>query len=121
MKFAAYKNEVPDEFKTLLTDKRIMAPCKLSFNEGAQYSHYFDNYINEFWEKYSKEDLVFRCDAGTFYGRVHGDAMIFTSDGSTETYTIYKGKVILIVVILENLLLRLNYVQLSIEVLLLNL
>ena len=88
--FAAYKNEVPDEFKTLLTDKRIMAPCKLSFNEGAQYSHYFDNYINEFWDKYSKEDLVFRCDAGTFYGRVHGDAMIFTSDGSTETYTIYK-------------------------------
>ena len=88
--FAAYKNEVPDEFKTLLTDKRIMAPCKLSFNEGAQYSHYFDNYINEFWDKYSKEDLVFRCDAGTFYGRVHGDVMIFTSDGSTETYTIYK-------------------------------
>ena len=24
--FAAYQNEVPDEFKTLLTDKRIMAP-----------------------------------------------------------------------------------------------
>ena len=88
--FAAFKNEVPDEFKTLLTDKRIMAPCKLTFNEGGQYSNYFDNYINEFWNKYSKEDLVFSCDAGTFYGRVHGDAMIFTSDGSTETYTIYK-------------------------------
>ena len=39
--FAAFKNEVPDEFKTLLTDKRIMAPCKLTFNEGGQYSNYF--------------------------------------------------------------------------------
>ena len=30
-----------------------MAPCKKSFNHGAQYEHYFDNYINEFWNKYT--------------------------------------------------------------------
>ena len=88
--FSAFRSEVPNEFKTLLTDKRIMAPCKLTFNEGAQYGNYFDSYINEFWTKYTNEDLVFTCDAGTFRGRVSGDAMRFTSDGSSETYTIYK-------------------------------
>ena len=35
--FAAFKNEVPAAFQTLLTDKRIMAPCKITFNEGKQY------------------------------------------------------------------------------------
>ena len=88
--FNAFRNEVPNEFKTLVTDKRILAPCKKSFNRGAQYEHYFDNYINEFWNKYTYEDLVFSCNAGTFRGRVHGDAMRFTCDGSNEVYTIYK-------------------------------
>ena len=88
--FSAFKEEVPDEFKTLITDKRIMAPCKLTFNEGGKYENYFDNYINEFWRKYSEEELVFKCDAGTFHGKVKGDSMIFTSEGSSETYTIYK-------------------------------
>ena len=88
--FSAFKSEVPEEFKTLVTDKRIMAPCKLTFNEGKKYENYFDNYISEFWTKYSKENLVFKCDAGTFTGKVQGDAMIFTSDGGAETYTVYK-------------------------------
>ena len=88
--FAAFKNEVPAAFQTLLTDKKIMAPCKLTFNEGKQYSNYFDNYINKFWSKYSTQDLVFSCDAGTFRGRVHGDTMVFTKDGVGGTYTIYK-------------------------------
>ena len=88
--FNAFRNEVPDEFKTLITDKRIMAPCKLTFNEGQIYGHYFDNYVNEFWSKYSNEELVFKCDAGTFHGRVQGDAMIFTADGDSQTYTVYK-------------------------------
>ena len=88
--FAAYQNEVPTEFKTLLTDKRIMAPCKKTFNEGQQYGHYFDNYINEFWSKYTNEDLVFQCDAGTFRGRVSGDHITFRADGDSNTYTVYK-------------------------------
>ena len=88
--FSLYKNEVPEEFKTLVTDKRILAPCKATFNEGAKYGNYFDGYINDFWKKYSSESLVFKCDAGTFTGKVQGDAMIFTCDGSDETYTIYK-------------------------------
>ena len=88
--FSAFKSEVPEEFKTLVTDKRILAPCKSTFNEGGKYASYFDGYINEFWTKYSSESLVFKCDAGTFTGKVQGNAMIFTSDGSAETYTIYK-------------------------------
>ena len=40
--------------------------------------------------KYSNETLVFRCDAGTFRGRVNGDHMTFTKDGVGGTYTIYK-------------------------------
>ena len=88
--FNAFKNEVPTEFKTLVTDKRIMAPCKMTFNEGQIYGHYFDNYVNEFWSKYTNEDLVFTCDAGTFRGRVSGDSMHFTADGDSSTYYVYK-------------------------------
>lgn len=88
--FGAYKNEVPNEFDTLLTDKRIMAPCKLTFNEGAQYANYYDAYINEFWNKYASQDLVFTCQAGTFRGRVEGDRMKFTKDGDNGTYYVYK-------------------------------
>lgn len=88
--FEAYRKEVPDKFKSLITDKRIMAPCKLTFNEGQQYADYYDAYINAFWAKYANEDLVFDCDAGTFRGRVSGDAMIFTKEGDSGTYTIYK-------------------------------
>ena len=68
--FNAFRNEVPNEFKTLVTDKRIWAPCKKSFNHGGQYEHYFDNYINEFWNKYTYEDLVFSCNMGTFREKV---------------------------------------------------
>ena len=58
-----------------------MAPCKLTFNEGEIYGHYFDNYVNEFWAKYANEELVFSCDAGIFHGKVQGDAIIFTAEG----------------------------------------
>lgn len=88
--FNIFKNEVPDAFDTLVTDMRIMAPCKLTFNEGAQYSNYYDAYINEFWNKYASQDLVFTCDAGTFRGRVYGDVMRFTKDGDGGTYYVYK-------------------------------
>lgn len=88
--FNSFKNEVPDEFDTLVTDMRIMAPCKLTFNEGARYANYYDAYINEFWNKYSRQDLVFTCQAGTFRGRVEGDRMRFTKDGDGGTYYVYK-------------------------------
>lgn len=88
--FSAYKSSAPEIWKSLADDKRIMAPCKGSFNEGKANAHYFDAYINEFWDKYSRETLVFKCEAGTFRGKVNGDRMLFTKDGDNGTYTVYK-------------------------------
>lgn len=88
--FAKYQAQAPDAWKTLADSKRIMAPCKSTFNEGQQYGNYFDAYINEFWSKYSSQDLMFKCEAGTFRGRVEGDRMRFTKDGDNGTYYVYK-------------------------------
>lgn len=88
--FAAYKASAPSIWQTLVDNKRIMAPCKSTFNEGKVYGNYFDAYINEFWNKYSHETLVFKCDAGTFRGKVNGDHMTFTKDGDNGTYRVYK-------------------------------
>ena len=88
--FKAWQNQAPSIWKSLYDGKRIMAPCKTSFNEGKANGNYFDNYINEFWNKYSNETLVFKCDAGTFRGRVNGNHMTFTKDGDGGTYNVYK-------------------------------
>lgn len=88
--FAAYKASAPSIWQSLVNKDRIMAPCKGSFNEGKENGNYFDAYINEFWSKYSRETLVFKCDAGTFRGKVNGDHMTFTKDGDNGTYTVYK-------------------------------
>lgn len=88
--FAAYKASAPSIWQTLVDEDRIMAPCKSTFNEGKIYGNYFDAYINEFWNKYSNETLVFKCDAGTFRGKVSGDHMVFTKDGDGGTYNVYK-------------------------------
>lgn len=84
--FSAYNNEVPNAFKGLANDKRIMAPCKTLFNTGQQYGNYFQDYINRFWSKYTNEDLVFACEGGTFRGRVEGNRMRFSKDGSGAYY-----------------------------------
>lgn len=88
--FAAFTNNAPDAFKTLVTDKRIIAPCKATFNEGQLYGNYFDSYINEFWTKYTKEDLVFQCEGGTFTGRVEGERIKFTKSGDSNVYYVNK-------------------------------
>lgn len=84
--FAAYKREVPAAFQGLADSKRIMAPCKTLFNTGRQYGNYFDDYINRFWSKYTNEDLVFSCEGGSFRGRVEGNRMRFTKNGSGAFY-----------------------------------
>ena len=88
--FAAYKASAPSIWQSLANKDRIMAPCKSTFNEGQVNGNYFDAYINEFWNKYSNETLVFKCDAGTFRGKVSGDHMVFTKDGDGGTYNVYK-------------------------------
>ncbi|MFF2483325.1 beta-1,3-glucanase family protein [Paenibacillus sp. NPDC058071] len=50
--FAAYLNEVPAEFKTLVQALyRILAPAKGGFKEGGPYANYFDSYIESVWNK----------------------------------------------------------------------
>lgn len=88
--FSAFKNGVPDEFKTIVNDKRIIAPCKSTFNVGQPYANYFDSYINEFWTKYTSQDLVLSCEAGTFTGRVEGERMKFTKSGDSTAYYVDK-------------------------------
>ena len=48
--FTEYLNEVPAEFKTLVSAPyRILAPCKGGFKTGRPYANYFDSYINQVW------------------------------------------------------------------------
>lgn len=88
--FAKFLNNAPEAFKTCVTDKRIIAPCKAAFNTGQAYGNYFDAYINEFWAKYANEDLVFSSEAGAFTGRVVGDKMQFTKAGDSTIYYVDK-------------------------------
>ena len=41
----AFKNEVPNEYKSLVRDDRIIAPCKSTFNVGKINGNYFDNIL----------------------------------------------------------------------------
>ncbi len=94
----AYTNEVSDKFDTLVTDKRIMCPAKLTFGEGKQYGNYYDDYINRFWSKYASEDLVITGEAGNFRGRTSGDRLILTNDQGTyyvdkpSTQDVFEGR-----------------------------
>ena len=88
--FTAFKNEVPNEYKSLVRDDRIIAPCKSTFNVGEINGNYFDNYINEFWNKYANEDLRFSSESGSFVGRVVGNQMRFTREGDSTVYYVDK-------------------------------
>ena len=88
--FNAFKNEVPNEYKSLVRDDRIIAPCKSTFNVGKVNGNYFDNYINEFWNKYANEDLRFSSESGRFVGRVVGNQMRFTREGDSTVYYVDK-------------------------------
>ena len=88
--FTAFKNEVPNEYKSLVRDDRIIAPCKSTFNVGEINGNYFDNYINEFWNKYANEDLRFSSESGRFVGRVVGNQMRFTREGDSTVYYVDK-------------------------------
>ena len=88
--FTAFKNEVPNEYKSLVRDDRIIAPCKSTFNVGQDNGNYFDNYINEFWNKYANEDLRFSSESGNFVGRVVGNQMRFTREGDSTVYYVDK-------------------------------
>lgn len=92
--FSKFAAEVPTEFKSLVQDYRIVAPCKGGFESisggSAPYAGYFDSYINEMWNYYKNTDLVFDHPLGHFVGRVSGDTFVFTKDGEPTTYSVSK-------------------------------
>lgn len=88
--FAKFLQNAPEAYKYCVNDKRIMAPCKAALNSGQAYANYFDGYINEFWAKYTNEDLVFSSEAGSFRGRVVGNQIQFRRDGDSTVYVVDK-------------------------------
>jgi hypothetical protein len=71
------------------TNGIIKFPSKTAaFQNGGAQAAYFSSYVDAIWSKYTNENLVFNAgDAGTFTGRVSGNAFRFTraSDGQAGT------------------------------------
>lgn len=93
--FSQFKNEVPEEFKSLVKANRILAPCKGGFDKSIPaitptYPNYFDNYIDEVWSYYKNNDLIFDHPLGKFKGRVSDEKFVFTKDNESETYIVKK-------------------------------
>ncbi|WP_434741228.1 beta-1,3-glucanase family protein [Micromonospora sp. SH-82] len=63
--------------RLVIGDKlRIIAPGK-GVETGRFSGNYFDPYIGEIWDKYSKTEMRVRTNAGTFRGRVSGGQLTF--------------------------------------------
>ena len=74
--YAAWQTEVPNEFKSLAENIRILAPAKRTFNEGGPNAHYFDAYVDELWNKW-RNGATFNCgDAGIMRGTVGSDNVL---------------------------------------------
>lgn len=86
----AWQREVPAEFQGLINEYRINAPCKDpdGFGLNAPHASYYDAYVNQIWNQYRAQDLVFNMywDGNTYEyrGRVYGDAFVFSRAGRTN-------------------------------------
>jgi len=94
---AAWAAQAPAEFQPLKEEMRIMAPCKRNFNEGQPNGNYFDAYINQIWNQYANEDLVYKNSEGvTFRARVEGGVLVGKSHnftvGKPTTQDAFEGK-----------------------------
>ncbi|MBE0393856.1 beta-1,3-glucanase family protein [Flavobacterium sp. PL002] len=82
---AAFKANVPTEFQGCVnnTTGEITAPSKTpAFADGTNgttagaQAFYLKSYINQIWEKYKNEDLIFYAgNAGVFKGRIIGEQL----------------------------------------------
>lgn len=96
--YSQFISQMPAEFKGLAqtsrADQRIVAPAHDSFRSGQTNGTYLQPYINQMWEKYKTQDLVFTLqNMGTFTGRVQADNTFrFTGGNQNGTYYI-NGKV----------------------------
>ena len=80
--FEAAKKELPKEFQSCIKGtQRIVAPCRgdvepyvgSDFDKGKPYAKYFDQYIDEVWDKYATE----KTENG-WTKKVAGTALTFT-------------------------------------------
>ncbi|MFF2909042.1 beta-1,3-glucanase family protein [Paenibacillus sp. NPDC057934] len=89
--YAAFKNEVGPKFRSLADSQyRILAPGKGSFGHpvnGEDNTHFFDNYINNIWNTYRSQELVFAVPVGggnlvTYSGHIMPgtDRFVFKKD-----------------------------------------
>lgn len=71
----AFRAEMPNEFKTLVSDYRIFAPCKGAFDNrtGGAYGNYFDAYVTETWNTIASKSQTVTHPQGKF---------ILTGDGN---------------------------------------
>jgi hypothetical protein len=85
----SYKDSVPEEFRSCIDieNQEILAPGKCAnFADGSipsmptgPYSNYMQSYVNQVWQKYRSEDLLFNAgDAGIWQGRVSGESFVFS-------------------------------------------
>ena len=76
--FAAYNQEVPEEFQLASTDPvRILAPGKDAFDAGHPQEHYFDAYIDSSWTYYQSHLLEMTIGNKQFEGTVVDGNLVF--------------------------------------------
>ncbi|WP_191015186.1 beta-1,3-glucanase family protein [Treponema zioleckii] len=105
----AYRNEMSPAFKTLLSEYRIVAPCKAGFDErsGGAYGNYFDAYVTETWNTIASKsqtvthpqgkfiltgdgnNLYFRCVEA--YGNICQAGVTYTIVGKPSTSEVFEG------------------------------
>lgn len=63
-----YKEFVPDEFKILASEYRIVAPAKGGFDDRNHepYGHYFDDYVTQVWNHWKDNPTVMHHPKGEF-------------------------------------------------------
>ncbi len=91
--FQRFLARVPGAFaplaQTPYAPYRIIAPAHANFGYGKPNASYLQPYIDQVWQRYRNEDLVFTLqNLGTFRGRVNGDTFRFTGGNQNGTFFI---------------------------------
>lgn len=81
-----YKEFVPDEFKILAGEYRIVAPAKGGFDDRNHepYGHYFDDYVTQVWNHWKDNPTVMHHPKGEFKLRGDGTNLYFDCQESYD-------------------------------------
>jgi hypothetical protein len=91
--FQRFVARVPAPFAPLAqapySPYRIIAPAHANFGYGKPNANYLQAYIDQVWQRYRNEDLVFTLqNLGTFRGRVSGNTFRFTGGNQNGVFFI---------------------------------